>query len=38
MSGLDATMIYPQDGAAVIFDSLRDMDKAGYKESEGYLR
>jgi hypothetical protein len=33
-----AFIIYPQDGAAVIFDSLWDTDKAGYKEFEGCLR
>jgi hypothetical protein len=31
-------IIYPQDGKAVIFDSLRDINKEGYKHYESVLR
>jgi len=31
-------MIYPQDGKAVIFDSLRETNKKGYKDFEYCLR
>jgi hypothetical protein len=33
-----AFIIYPQDGKACIFDSLRDTNPAGYKELEKCLR
>jgi hypothetical protein len=33
-----AFMIYPQDGRAVVFDSLRDSNKEGYKDFESALR
>jgi hypothetical protein len=32
-----AFLIYPQDGRAIVFDSL-DLDKEGYKEFESMLR
>jgi hypothetical protein len=31
-------VIYHPDGKAVIFDSLRDTNKEGYKHFEGVLR
>jgi hypothetical protein len=33
-----AFIIYPQDGMACIFDSLRDANKEGYKHFESVLR
>jgi len=38
MGHLIVFIIYPRDGKAVIFDSLREMNKKGYKDFENYLR
>lgn len=33
-----AFLIYPQDGRAIVLDSLRDSNKEGYKDFESVLR